>query len=64
VNWRDRISIEPAIHHGDPCIQGTRVLVSVTAASIADGDTVDQLLAAYPQLTADDVCAALQFLQA
>jgi uncharacterized protein (DUF433 family) len=61
MNWRDRISIDPAIHHGDPCIKGTRVPVSVIAGSIADGDTVEQLLAAYPQLTTDDVRAALKF---
>jgi uncharacterized protein (DUF433 family) len=61
MNWRDRITVNPAIHHGDPCIKGTRVPVSVIAGSIADGDTLEQLLAAYPQLTADDVHAALKF---
>jgi uncharacterized protein (DUF433 family) len=57
MTWRDRITIDPAIHHGDPCIKGTRVPVSV----IADGDTPDQLPVAYPQLTSDDVRAALKF---
>ena len=61
MNWRDRIIIDPAIHHGDPCIKGTRVPVSVIAASIADGDSPEQLLAAYPQLTVDDIRAALKF---
>ena len=61
MNWRDRITIDPAIHHGDPCIKGTRVPVSVIAGSIADGDTPEQLLAAYPQLTAEDIRAALNF---
>ncbi len=61
MNWRDRITIDPAIHHGDPCIKGTRVPVSVITASIADGDTPEQLLAAYPQLTVDDIRAALKF---
>lgn len=61
MNWRERIVIDPAIHHGDPCIKGTRVPVSIIASSIADGDTTEQLLAAYPQLTADDVRAALKF---
>src|ERR1035437_3219976 len=61
MNWRDRITIDPAIHHGDPCIKGTRVPVSVIAGSIADGDTPEQLLAAYPQLTAEDIRAALKF---
>jgi uncharacterized protein (DUF433 family) len=57
MTWRDRITIDPAIHHGDPCIKGTRVPVSV----IADGDTPAQLPVAYPQLTSDDVRAALKF---
>ena len=59
--WRDRISIDPAIHHGDPCIKGTRTPVSVIVGSIAAGDTFDELLASFPQLTRDDIQAALQF---
>ena len=49
------------IHHGDPCVKGTRVPVSVIAGSIADGDTPEQLIVAYPQLTVDDIRAALKF---
>ena len=60
-NWRDRIVVNPAIHHGEPCIAGTRVSVSVVVGSIADGDTPDKLLDAYPQLTAEDIKAALKF---
>ena len=61
MNWRDRITIDPAIHHGDPCIKGTRVPVGVIAGSIADGDSPQQLLAAYPQLSTDDILTALKF---
>ena len=61
VNWRDRIAIDSAIHHGEPCITGTRVPVSVIVGSIADGDTREQILDAYPQLSADDIKAALKF---
>ena len=60
-NWRQRIVIDPAIHHGEPCIKGTRVPVSVIVGSIADGDTVAQILEAWPQLTGEDVRAALRF---
>jgi len=59
--WRKRISIDPAVHHGDPCIAGTRVPVSVIVGSIADGDTFDQIIASYPQLARDDIQAALYF---
>lgn len=46
--------------HGVPCLKGTRVPVSVLVDNIADGDSVDDLLAAYPQLTAEDIHAALK----
>jgi uncharacterized protein (DUF433 family) len=59
--WRKRIVIDPAIHHGEPCIRGTRVPVSVIVGSIADGDTSEQILDAWPQLTREDVKAALKF---
>ncbi len=61
MSWRDRIVIDPAIHHGDPCIKGTRVPVSVIVGSIADGDTPEEILGADPQLIADDIRAALKF---
>jgi len=61
MDWRDRIVIDPAIHHGDPCIRGTRIPVSVIAGSVADGDTPEQVMDAYPQLTTDDIRAALKF---
>ncbi|HEX3522620.1 MAG TPA: DUF433 domain-containing protein [Stellaceae bacterium] len=60
-NWRQRIVIDPAFHHGEPCIKGTRVPVSVIVGSIAVGDTPDHILGAWPQLTSEDVKAALKF---
>ena len=59
--WRERIKVDPAIHHGDPCISGTRISVSVIVGSLADGDSVDDLLQRYPQLTREDILAALHF---
>lgn len=61
ADWRERIVIDPDIHHGSPCIKGTRVPVSILVGSIADGDSVDDLLAAYPHLTVEDIQAALKF---
>jgi uncharacterized protein (DUF433 family) len=60
-DWRKRISIDPGVHHGDPCVSGTRVPVSVIVGSIADGDSVEQVLKSYPQLTEADIRAALHF---
>ena len=42
-------------------MRGTRVPVSVIVGSIADGDTFDQILASYPQLTREDIQAALLY---
>src|SRR5260221_14415349 len=61
ANWRERIVIDPAIHHGEPCIKGTRVPLSVIVGSVADGDTPEQIIDAWPQLTGDDIKAALKF---
>ena len=61
TNWRTRIVVDAAIHHGDPCIKGTRVPVSVIVGSIADGDSIPDVLRAHPQLAEEDVRAALHF---
>jgi uncharacterized protein (DUF433 family) len=60
-DWRARINVDPAGHHGQACIAGTRIAVSVIVGSIAEGDSVDDLLRSYPQLKAEDVAAALNF---
>ena len=61
TDWRSRISVDASVHHGDPCIKGTRVTVSVIIGSLADGDSIDQILTSYPQLGKEDIRAALQF---
>jgi uncharacterized protein (DUF433 family) len=61
MNWRERIAINPAIHRGEPCIKGTRVPVSMIVGSLADGDTPEQIIESWPQLTRDDIKAALKF---
>lgn len=60
-DWQGRIKIDPAIHHGDVCIAGTRVPVSVIVGSVAEGDTWEQILASYPQLKREDIQAALLY---
>ena len=60
-DWRKRISIDAGVHHGDPCIAGTRVPIAVIVGSVAEGDSWDDILQAYPQLKREDVQAALLF---
>ena len=55
------ISIDPAVCHGQPCIAGTRVMVSVVLDALAGGLTVDQVLVEYPTLTAEGVHAAIRY---
>jgi uncharacterized protein (DUF433 family) len=59
--WQDRIAIDPDIHHGDPCIKGTRIPVAMVVGSLADGMTFDDIHQEYPQLTDDDLYAALAY---
>jgi uncharacterized protein (DUF433 family) len=59
-DWRQRIICDQAIHHGEPCIRGTRVAVSVIVASLADV-TIEDLLREYAQLKREDIQAALLY---
>lgn len=59
-SWSDRILCDPAIHHGEPCIRGTRIAVSVIVASLADM-SIEDLLGQYSQLTREDIQAALYY---
>ena len=57
----DRISIDPNICFGKPCIKGTRIWVSLILDFMAAGATEDSILADYPQLTRDDLRAAVAY---
>jgi uncharacterized protein (DUF433 family) len=57
----ERIQVDPAICHGKACIRGTRIMVSVVLANLADGLTERQICAEYPSLQAEDIQAALAY---
>ena len=61
IDWQDYVQIEPDIHHGEPCIKGTRVPVSVIMGSLADGMTSEEIKKAYPQLTSEAIRGALAY---
>ena len=61
VNWRERVVIDPDIHHGEPCIRGTRVPVAMIVGSLADGMSFEEILREYPQLSEEDIRAALAY---
>ena len=56
-----RIAIDPGICHGQACIQGTRIPVHQIVGMLANGDTIDSLLSAYPQIEREDVLACLEY---
>jgi len=57
----DRIAIDPRVCGGKPCIRGTRIWVSLVLDFLAGGMTESDLLSEYPQLTHEDVLAAIAY---
>ena len=60
-NPLDRISIDPAVCGGKPCIRGTRIWVSLILDMLAAGTPEAELRAEYPQFTHEDVLAAIAY---
>jgi uncharacterized protein (DUF433 family) len=59
--YQNRITTDPAILGGKPIIRGTRISVQLVLEQLADDPDTDELFAAYPDLTLDDVKAALAY---
>jgi uncharacterized protein (DUF433 family) len=57
----ERITINPEVCGGRPCIRGTRIWVSLLLDFLADGMNEAELLAEYPQLVHEDVLAAITY---
>jgi len=60
-NWKERISIDPNVCHGKPCIKGTRIWVSLIVDNLAAGFSEEEILKAYPSLRPEDIRAALAY---
>ena len=57
----DRITIDPALCHGKPCIRGLRYPVENVLEWLAGGMSIEQILADYEDLTREDILAVLAF---
>jgi uncharacterized protein (DUF433 family) len=57
----DRITQDPALMGGKPCIRGMRVTVGMIVGQIGAGHTIDDLLTEYPYLERDDIFQALRY---
>ena len=57
----ERISADPTVRFGKPCIRGTRIAVGDVLAYLAAGTSEEQLLTEFPQVSRDDVRACLAY---
>ena len=56
-----RITFDPQVMGGKPCIRGMRVTVGTIVGLVASGKTVDEVLADYPYLEREDILEALSY---
>jgi uncharacterized protein (DUF433 family) len=56
-----RISVNPNICFGKPCIKGTRIWVSLILDYMASGSSIEDLLEAYPHITREDILACIAY---
>jgi uncharacterized protein (DUF433 family) len=64
MNYEERILRDPQICGGEPVFRGTRVTLRTVLASLANGDSIDAILADFPVLKAEDVQSAIAFAAA
>lgn len=64
IDYRAKIVRDPRICGGEPVIKGTRVPLRTILASLAEGDTNEEILGDFPSLTEEDLRAAIAFAAA
>jgi uncharacterized protein (DUF433 family) len=64
MGWEERITVDPAVRSGKPCIKGTRITVYDVLEYLAGGMTEDKILGDFPDLTREDIRAVLAFAAA
>lgn len=61
IDWTLHIESNPEKLYGKPVVINTRISVDLILEKLASGDTIEDLIAAYPKLTKDDIAACLMF---
>lgn len=61
MNWHKHISVDPNICHGQACIVGTRVPVTVILDNLAYGLSIEEVAESYPSVSTDAIKAALSY---
>jgi len=59
-----RISFDPSVCHGKPCISGTRIMVTNILSLLAGGYDFERIRQNYPELTDDDIRVAIEYAEA
>lgn len=57
----ERITVDPAVMVGKPCIKGTRITVDHILRELGAGTSIDELLKAHPRLTREDILTAVTY---
>lgn len=61
MRWEDYVTVDPDVCHGQACIRGTRIMVSVILDNLAAGLDVAEILRSYPSLSREAVQAAITY---
>ena len=61
MNWREHITVDPGICHGQACIRATRIMASVVLDNLAANVSAEELLDSYPSLTRDSIQAVIAY---
>ncbi|MCP4701235.1 MAG: DUF433 domain-containing protein [Gammaproteobacteria bacterium] len=61
MSWQDYITVDPAVCHGQACIKGTRITVSVVLDNLAAGVAVNEIMQSYPSLRQEAIQAAIAY---
>ena len=64
LDWHDRITLDPAILVGKPCIKGTRISVELIVESLANGWTYEEILESWDHITREDIQACMAYASA
>ena len=60
-DWSKRVSVDPKVCHGKPCIRGTRIMVSIILDYLQAGEPAEEILRQYPTLKPEDIQAAVGY---
>ena len=61
MDWHKYITVDPAVCHGQACVTGTRVMVSVVLDNLAAGQEIEDIMSNYPSISREAALATMAF---